>query len=186
LTTNDVSLIDVGDSQYSFLLAPDGSVIDDVWVYRLAQDRYWMVVNASNNDKDWAWVNAVLEVAVQIDAAGRGCVRLAAHRPDTRHARCEARGDEARVQLALQGPRSRDTLLAMLGEDDELRQTLLEMKRNQIIHGKFGAFDLWLSRTGYTGEPMAFEIFVHPGGRAGAVGCAAGSRQALRPAIRAG
>ena len=40
--------------------------------------------------------------------------------------------------------------------------TLLDMKRNQIVHGVWMGYDLWLSRTGYTGEPMAFEIFAHP------------------------
>ncbi len=67
ITTNDVSLIDVGQSQYSFLLAPDGSVIDDIWVYRLERERYWVVVNASNNDKDWAWIKAICDNAVQIN-----------------------------------------------------------------------------------------------------------------------
>ncbi len=64
VTTNDISLVKVGGSQYSFLLAPDGSVVDDIWVYRLDQERYWVVVNASNNDKDWAWLDAVREARV--------------------------------------------------------------------------------------------------------------------------
>jgi glycine hydroxymethyltransferase len=67
-----------------------------------------------------------------------------------------------RVQLALQGPRSRDILLSMLDEDDPQRESLLEMKRNEILHGRLAGYDLYLSRTGYTGEPVAFEIFVHP------------------------
>jgi glycine hydroxymethyltransferase len=68
------------------------------------------------------------------------------------------------VLLALQGPRSRDVLLALLdeGEADPLYEPLLEMKRNHILHGRLAGYDLYLSRTGYTGEPMAFEIFVHP------------------------
>ncbi|OQA46939.1 MAG: Serine hydroxymethyltransferase [Chloroflexi bacterium ADurb.Bin325] len=162
LTTNDVSPIAISDSQYSFLLAPDGSVIDDVWVYRLDTDRYWMVVNAANNDKDWAWINAVLEGRVQIDAAQPWVRALGAPTAQVRDMRAAAQGAEARVQLALQGPRSRDILLALLAPGDPLRETLREMKRNQIIHGRFGEFDLSVSRTGYTGEPMAFEIFAHP------------------------
>ena len=67
VAANDVALIEVGDSQYSFLLAPDGSVIDDIWVYRLGTQRYWVVVNASNNDKDWAWLQAVRDGSVRID-----------------------------------------------------------------------------------------------------------------------
>jgi glycine hydroxymethyltransferase len=71
-------------------------------------------------------------------------------------------GSEMRAQLALQGPRSRDILLALLDEDNHVREQLLELKRNEIMHGVFAGYDLYLSRTGYTGEPMAFEIFVHP------------------------
>jgi glycine hydroxymethyltransferase len=67
-----------------------------------------------------------------------------------------------RVQLALQGPNSREILLAMLDEGDPTCERLLEMKRNEIIHCRLEGYDLYLSRTGYTGEPMAFEIFVHP------------------------
>jgi glycine hydroxymethyltransferase len=78
---------------------------------------------------------------------------------DLRHA---AQGSDMRVQLALQGPRSRDILLALLEEDDPLRETLLEMSRNRMVHGHLAGHDLHISRTGYTGEPVGFEIFVHP------------------------
>jgi glycine hydroxymethyltransferase len=71
---------------------------------------------------------------------------------------------DERVLLALQGPRSRDVLLALLdeGEADPLYEPLLEMKRNEIRHGRLAGYDLYLSRTGYTGEPTGFEIFIHP------------------------
>jgi glycine hydroxymethyltransferase len=67
-----------------------------------------------------------------------------------------------RAQLALQGPRSRDVLLSMLEPDDLLVEPLLEMERNGIVRGRIAGYDLYLARTGYTGEPVAFEIFVHP------------------------
>jgi glycine hydroxymethyltransferase len=156
LTTNDISLLKVGGSQYSFLLAPDGSVVDDVWVYRLAEKRYWMVVNAANTAKDWAWVNAVREVRALIDLERPWSRALGTQEVLVRDMR------EERVQLALQGPRSRDILLALLEADDPLRETLLEMKRTEIVQGDVAGYDLYLARTGYTGEPMAFEIFVHP------------------------
>jgi glycine hydroxymethyltransferase len=73
-----------------------------------------------------------------------------------------SRGGDTRVQLALQGPRSRDILLAMLDEMDLLRARVLGMERNQVLHGQLAGYDLYLARTGYTGEPMAFEIWVHP------------------------
>jgi glycine hydroxymethyltransferase len=162
VATNDVSLLEIGGSQYSFLLAPDGQVIDDVWVYRLGQERYWMVVNAANTAKDWAWLNAVREARVMIDAQRPWVRALGTERVVIRDLHDPRWGSDMRVQLALQGPRSRDILLAMLEPDDPLRETLLEMKRTAIIRGRVAGYDLYLARTGYTGEPMAFEIFVHP------------------------
>jgi len=52
--------------------------------------------------------------------------------------------------------------MALLSPDHPLREPLLEMKRTEIIRGDVEGYDLYLARTGYTGEPMAFEIFVHP------------------------
>jgi glycine hydroxymethyltransferase len=163
ITTNDVSLLGVGQAQYSFLLDPGGHVVDDVYVYRLEKNRYWLVVNAANNAKDWAWVNAVREAGVMIDTERPWSYALGTETVVIRDMRDPTHGSEMRAQLALQGPRSRDILLAMLdGEDDPLYEPLLEIKRNEIIHGRLAGYDLYLSRTGYTGEPMAFEIFVHP------------------------
>jgi len=162
LTTNDVSLLSVGQSHYSFLLDPRGHVIDDVWVYRLGEKRYWLVVNAANNDKDWAWVLAVREGQAMIDPERPWSRALGTEAVVVRDMRDPGRGSEMRVQLALQGPRSRDILLALLEPQDPLREPLLEMQRNEIIHGDLAGYDLYLSRTGYTGEPVAFELFVHP------------------------
>ncbi len=162
ITTNDVSLLDVGHAQYSFLLDPEGHVLDDVYLYRLEKQRYWMVVNAANNDKDWAWVNAVLQGRVSIDSQRPWSWALGTETVTVRDMREPARGSEMRVQLAVQGPRSREILLSLLDEADPQREPLLEMKRNQILHARLAGYDLYLARTGYTGEPMAFEIFVHP------------------------
>lgn len=161
VTTNDVALLKDGGSQYSFLLAPDGSVIDDIWIYRLSADRYWMVVNAANNDKDWAWLNAVREARVMIDRARPWTRALAYESVTIRDLRDPQAGEEQRNQLALQGPRARDILLAM-ADDEATRQKLEYMARTKIAHGKFLGYDLWFSRTGYTGEPVGFELFLHP------------------------
>jgi len=58
---NDIALLKVGESCYTHFLDPDAHVIDDTLVYRRSVDRYLVVVNASNDDKDWAWLNSVLE-----------------------------------------------------------------------------------------------------------------------------
>ncbi len=162
IATNDITAVEVGDSHYSFLLAPDGQVVDDVWIYRLERDRYWMVVNAANNDKDWAWIDAVREGRVLVDRERPWIQTPGAAGVTIRDMRDPALGDETRAQLALQGPRSRDILLAMLAQDDPLRRPLLAMERGNIIHGQLRGYDIYLARTGYTGEPMAFELFLHP------------------------
>ena len=70
-------------------------------------------------------------------------------------------GKEMRVDLALQGPRSRDILNAIgLSAEDTYR--LNKLKRTQLGHFTWNGLDLIISRTGYTGERMAFEIFIHP------------------------
>ncbi len=162
VTANDVSLLKVGQAHYSFLLDPEGHVLDDVYVYRLEKNRYWMVVNAANNDKDWAWLNAVREGRVSIDPERPWSRALGTETVSIRDMRDPSGGSEMRVQLALQGPRSREILLVLLGRDEGLVERLLEMKRNEILHGRLAGYDLYLARTGYTGEPMAFELFVHP------------------------
>jgi len=115
-----------------------------------------MVVNAANTGKDWAWINAVREAQVQIDPERPWSWALATDTVQVRDLRGE------RALLALQGPRSRDILLEMLDDDESLREALSEMKRNEILHTTLAGYDLYLARTGYTGEPLAFEIFVHP------------------------
>ena len=89
-------------------LGPDGSVIDDVWIYRLDRERYWMVVNAANNDKDWAWINAVCEGCVCIDERRPWSRALGTETVVVRDLHDPALGGETRGQLALQGPRSLD------------------------------------------------------------------------------
>jgi glycine hydroxymethyltransferase len=163
ITTNDVSLMNVGQAEYTFLLDPAGHVLDDAYVFRLEKNRYWLVVNAANHDKDWAWVNAVREAQVRIDTERPWSYALGTETVVIRDMQDPARGSEMRTLIALQGPRSQDILLAMLDdENDPLREPLQDMKRNDIIHGRLAGYDLYLSRTGYTGEPVAYEIFVHP------------------------
>ncbi len=201
LCTNDVSLLGPGNSQYSFMLAPDGSVVDDAWIYRLAGERYWMVVNAANTDKDWSWISAVHQGCVRIDERRPGSRALGTEKILVRDLHDPALEGDRRVQLALQGPRSLDVLLALAawegiqaptaggekagsgGEMSDARGRLSELARTDIMHADLAGYDLWLSRTGYTGEPTAFEIFVHPDQLVGLwhVLLAAGKPYGLRP-----
>lgn len=157
---NDVGGLPVGGSLYTHFLDPNADVIDDLLVYRRDEEKFLVVVNASNDDKDWAWLNAVRQGVVRVDrerpwvrAFGRG-VRL-------RNLRDPREGEEMRVDIALQGPKSREILLS-LGAEAGARKRILKLKRTELCAAQLGGFDLIVSRTGYTGEKMAFELFVHP------------------------
>ena len=159
VTTNDVSTLAVGQSHYTYLLLPDGCVIDDLLIYRRAEERFMLVVNASNNDKVWAWLNAV----------NKGKVRISEERPHARiqypvslrDLRDPQAGDDGRVDLALQGPRATDILLS-LGGDEALAGRIKGLAWAGLTEGNLDGFDLIVSRTGYTGERVAYELFVHP------------------------
>jgi glycine hydroxymethyltransferase len=159
VTTNDVTTLAVGESQYTYFLLPDGSVVDDLMVYRRDEERFMLVVNASNNDKDWAWLNGVNEGQVLIDPQ-RPFARLL-HPATLRDLRGPQHGDERRVDIALQGPRSTDILLT-LGADPSLAARIKALPWAGLTEGMIGGFDLIISRTGYTGERTAYELFVHP------------------------
>jgi glycine hydroxymethyltransferase len=157
---NDVDSLDLGESLYTQFLDPEASVIDDTMIYRVGVEAYLVVVNASNDDKDWAWLHAVREGRVRVDderpgsmAFGRGC--------KIRNLRDPGEGPRQRVDIALQGPKSRDILLAM-GCDDPTRQVLERLPWAGVMSGEFGGINLIVSRTGYTGERIAYELFVHP------------------------
>ena len=159
VTANDVSTLEIGQSHYTYLLLPDGSVVDDLLVYRRGRDKFMLVVNASNNDKDWAWLKAVNEGAVQIDS-DRPWVQVE-HSCVLRDLRDPQWGDECRVDIALQGPRSTDILLALC-HDPALAKRIKALPWAGLTEGNVGGFDLVISRTGYTGERVAYELFVHP------------------------
>ena len=157
---NDIGSLKVGESCYTHLLTPDGKVIDDLLVYRRGAEKYLVVVNASNDDKDWAWLNAVRNGAVQVSSQ-HPCTRAYGRNVTLRNLRDPKEGADMRVDIALQGPRSRDILLS-LGCDGRTRKRIMALKRTELCEAVVGGFDLVVSRTGYTGEKMAFELFVHP------------------------
>lgn len=157
---NDIGGLGVGESCYTHFLDPDANVIDDLYVYRRGPEKFLLVVNAANDDKDWAWLNAVKDGLVRVSNQ-RPWARAYGRRATLRNLRSPEEGDEMRVDIALQGPRSRDVLLA-LGADEETRKRIMALKRTHLNEAVIGGFDLVVARTGYTGERMAFELFVHP------------------------
>ena len=160
LMVNDVSTLDVGKSQYSALFDVDGIPLDDLLVYRMAEEHYLVVVNASNNDKDWAWVNAVLRGEALIDP-NRPWVKWEGEGLTLRDLRDASAGADMRAELALQGPKSTDILLALGGSDGDKRK-VKALPWAGICRVTLGDFDIIVSRTGYTGERVAYELFVHP------------------------
>ena len=118
-----------------------------------------LVVNASNNDEDWAWLNAVNNGAVRIDNDRPSAqIQLPVKLRDLRDPQY---GDECRVDIALQGPKSRDILLAMT-EDAALVARIRKLPWAGLTQGELAGFDVIISRTGYTGERVAYELFVNP------------------------
>jgi len=168
ICANDCGGLELGKSLYSQFLTPEADVIDDTLVYRRAPDKFLVVVNASNDDKDRTWFESVRDGAVCIDNA-RPWARTYGYRAELRDLRDPKAGDDMRVDIALQGPKSREILLAM-GVDEKTRARIMKLKRTELCDavvggpstGSGGHFDLIVSRTGYTGEKMAFELFVHP------------------------
>jgi glycine hydroxymethyltransferase len=160
ICTNDCGGLQPGESLYSQFLTPDADVIDDTLVYRRAWDKYLVVVNASNDDKDRTWFLSVRDGKVKIDNK-KPWARTYGYEADIRNLRDPKSGKDMRIDIALQGPKSRDILLAM-GVDDKTRARIMKLKRTELCDAVVGGFDLIVSRTGYTGEKMAFELFAHP------------------------
>ncbi|EKD88539.1 MAG: hypothetical protein ACD_34C00479G0001, partial [uncultured bacterium] len=188
---NDINSLAVGESCYTHFLDPEANVIDDTLVYRRDTLKYLVVVNASNDAKDWAWLNAVREGKVMIESL-RPWINTFGAGVTLRNLRDPKAGADMRVDIALQGPKSRDILLS-LGCDASTQKKVKALKRTELCDAVIGGFDLVVSRTGYTGEKMAFELFVHPekaaalwdaiceaGEPLGMKACGLGARDSLR------
>ena len=132
VTCNDVSRLQDGQAQYSALMLPRGSCLDDCVVHRFAPDHYFLCVNAANTDKDYAWMQ-----------------------------KCNSLGAEVRnvsaeyAQIALQGPRAVE-ILAKVTEADPA-----DLKYYGFRTARCAGVDGLLARTGYTGED-GFELYFPP------------------------
>ena len=159
-TCNDVSKLEDGRAQYNGLLYPTAGFVDDILIYRNSSDDYFVVVNASNTDKDYEWFR---ECAKGFDAEVKN-----------------VSADYA--QLAIQGPRAERLLQPMTDAD------LKTMKYYRFAHGNVDGVRALISRTGYTGED-GFEVYVAPEHAprimrkivaTGAKPCGLGARDTLR------
>ena len=128
--SNDASKLEDGEAQYSCFPNEDGGVVDDLIVYRIAAEKWLLVVNASNIDKDWAWINS----------------------HNTMEATLENSSDHYSL-LAIQGPKSIQAMQSLTQED------LSAIKFYTFKINTFaGVENVIISATGYTGSG-GFEIY---------------------------
>src|ERR1043165_7873836 len=165
ISSNDASKLAVGQAQYSALLTPQGTFVDDLLVYRLAPAHFLLVVNAGDIATDYGWIAEHIHGvgdAVAVDASSRYAL------------------------IAVQGPQAQTILQPLTGVD------LASIKYYWFAHGEVANVRATISRTGYTGED-GFEIFVPPqsadrvwlalleaGKTFGIVPCGLGARDTLR------
>jgi aminomethyltransferase len=132
LTMNDAAKLAIGQAQYSAMLYPSGTFVDDVIVHRLGNDDFLLVINAGTREKDINWV-----------------------RENTASHDCKVEDlSDAYTQLAIQGPHAIEVLQKLTEVD------LQPIKNYWFTHGTVcGLKDILIARTGYTGED-GFEIYV--------------------------
>lgn len=134
LTSNDASRLKAGQAQYSALLTPAGTFVDDLLVYRLTDKHFMLVVNASNVAKDLAWIGEHVRPfsgTAVLDTSARYAL------------------------LALQGPGARDVMQRLVNMD------LSDVKYYWFAPGEIAGVRGTISRTGYTGED-GYELFLPP------------------------
>ena len=184
VTTNNVRALQVGSAQYSYLLDAAGNILDDIIIYRREKEKFMVVVNASNEPKAKAYLAAL--------NAGKAIIDLA--KPDrqiktapVRDMRDTKTGPDCRGDIAVQGPSSPDVLCKLA--DASVGQQIKGLKSFTFCQAKLANIDCIISRTGYTGAKVCFELFVHPKDAAnlwqklidaGALPCGLGSRDSLR------
>jgi len=132
VTANNVAKLRDGQAQYSALPLANGAPVDDVIVYRCAPDRFLLVVNAANLEKDWGWLRSQGPVGCEL----------------------RDRSDDYAL-LALQGPSAQAILQPLTAID------LAQVAHYHFAEGTVGGHPVTVARTGYTGED-GFEIFVAP------------------------
>jgi aminomethyltransferase len=163
VTCNDISKLAVNQAHYNCLMYPQGTIADDLLVYRLAEDDFLLVVNAANTEKDFAWITSQNTLGATVENAS-----------------------DAFSLLALQGPRAAEILQPLT------EVPLAELKYYWRRDGQVAGVTCGLARTGYTGEDC-FELFFAPehteklwhtlleaGKAAGILPCGLGARNTLR------
>jgi len=130
ISSNDASTIEIGKAQYSCLPNDNGGIIDDLIIYRLAENDYFLVVNASNIDKDWQWISKHNDLGVEMKNLS-----------------------DTYSLLAIQGPKTTEAIQSLTSVN------LFEITYYSFRIADFaGVQDVIISATGYTGSG-GFEIY---------------------------
>jgi glycine cleavage system T protein len=159
VTTNYVRWLRPCESHYSYVLDIGGSVLDDIFIYKIDEEDYMIVANAVNAEKILAW----------LQAASTGEHLLSREHPtvdvsgdvSVRDLKDPSSGRDRRVDIALQGPASRDIIMELI-DGERLRRRFWSMARFELMKVRLGGIPLVVSRSGYTGEEYGYELFVHP------------------------
>jgi aminomethyltransferase len=122
ITVNDASVLYPGKVQYSAMCYPDGGIVDDLLVYKLADDKFMLVINASNIEKDFNWMNVNNNFGVEINNSSDGY-----------------------SLLAVQGPNSKEVVQKICDKN-------LDLEYYHFTQAKIDGINMLVSRTGYTGE----------------------------------
>ncbi|MGI8989748.1 MAG: glycine cleavage system aminomethyltransferase GcvT [Bryobacteraceae bacterium] len=131
-TTNAVAKLKIGQAQYSGLLYEHGGFVDDILVHKVADDSFFICVNASNQDKDYAHIRSLKEFDAQVEFTS-----------------------DRYAQLAIQGPLALKTLQKLTPID------LDPIRYYWFTDGTVSGIPARIARTGYTGED-GFEIYIEP------------------------
>lgn len=131
VTSNDASKIVNGQAQYSCLPNDKGGIVDDLLVYRFSEDKYMLVVNASNIEKDWNWIKSQNKWDVEMEDVSDNL-----------------------VLLAVQGPKAVETLQKLT------EVNLSEVKFYHFKVGVLAGVEMVISATGYTGSG-GFELYIN-------------------------
>src|SRR5271165_5993802 len=132
VTTNAVAKLQIGQAQYSGLLYEHGGFVDDILVHKVADDHYFICVNASNQEKDFDHLESLNHFDAEVEFASRKY-----------------------AQIAVQGPRALETLRKLTPVD------IASIRYYWFKDGEVGGVPARIARTGYTGED-GFEIYVAP------------------------
>lgn len=157
--SNYIPSLETGHCLYSYMLDPKGDVIDDVLTYRLSAGRFMMVVNAANKEKDMAWLQGIAsgEFLIDCDFPFKEMETAVSIRdmkdPETK--------GEKRADLCIQGPASRNILLKVLDKNED-KEKLQKLAKNEFYNAVLKGKNVYISRTGYTGEDVGYELYVNP------------------------